>query len=65
LQDLSVEIKDLEAVTKWANQQLHAARLADGELVEVLLDGALASMERLNETADTMMRLLGELLKSA
>jgi hypothetical protein len=47
LQDLSVEIKDLEAVTKWANQQLHAARLADGELVEVLLDGALASMERL------------------
>jgi len=33
--------------------------------VEVLLDGALASMERLNETADTMMRLLGELLKSA
>jgi hypothetical protein len=40
LQDLSVEIKNLEAVTKWANQQLHAARLADGELVEVLLDGA-------------------------
>jgi hypothetical protein len=25
----------------------------------------LASMERLNETADTMMRLLWELLKSA
>ena len=31
LQDLSVEIKNLEAVTNWANQQLHAALGAGGE----------------------------------
>jgi hypothetical protein len=65
LQDLSAEIKNLEAVTKWTNQQLHAALGAGGEPPEDLLDRALASMERLNESADTMMRLLGELLKSA
>ena len=65
LQDLSVEIKNLEAVTKWANQQLHAALGAGGEPPEDLLDRALASMESLNEAADTMMLLLGELLKSA
>jgi hypothetical protein len=65
LQDLSVEMKNLEAVTNWANQQLHAALGARGEPPEDLLDRALASMERLNEAADTMMLLLGELLKSA
>jgi hypothetical protein len=65
LQDLSVEMKNLEAVTNWANQQLHAALGAGGEPPEDLLDRALASMERLNEAADTMMLLLGELLKSA
>ena len=64
LQDLSVEIKNLEAVTKWANQQLHAALGAGGEPSEDLFDGALASMENLGEAADTMMRLLGELLVS-
>jgi hypothetical protein len=65
LQDLAVEIQHLEAVTNSANQQLHAARLANGEPVEVLLDRALASIGRLNEAADTMMRLLDELLESA
>jgi len=63
--ELSVEMKNLEAVTYWANQQLHAALGAGGEPPEDLLDRALASMERLNEAADTMMRLLGELLESA
>ena len=67
LRDLSVEIQHLEAVTNAANQQLNAAAhpgaIADGELVELLLDRALASMERLSEAADTMTRLLDELLK--
>jgi hypothetical protein len=34
-------------------------------MVEVLLDRALASMERLSEAADTMTRLLDVLLKEA
>jgi hypothetical protein len=41
----------------------HEGAIADGKLVEVLLDRALASMELLNEAADTMTRLLDELLK--
>jgi hypothetical protein len=65
LQDLSVEMKNLEAVTNWANQQLHAALGAGDEPPEDHLDRALASMENLREAADTMMLLLGELLKSA
>ena len=65
LQDLTVEIKNLEAVTKWANQQLHAALGVGNDPDEDLLDRALASMENLSEAADTMMRLLGELLESA
>jgi hypothetical protein len=64
LQDISVEMKNLEAVTNAANQQLHAALGAGDEPPEDLLDGALASMERLNEAADTMTRLLDELLKA-
>jgi hypothetical protein len=67
LQDLAVEIKNLEAVTNAANQQLsaaaHAEALAGGVPAEDLLDRALASMENLSEAADTMMRLLDELLK--
>ena len=63
LQDLAVEIQHLGAVTKAANQQLHAALGAGGELAEDLLDRALASMENLTDAADTMTRLLDELLK--
>jgi hypothetical protein len=67
LRDLAVEIQKLEVITNAANQQLSAATregaIADGKLVEVLLDRALASMELLNEAADTMTRLLDELLK--
>ncbi|SRR6266404_6017650 len=65
LQDLAVEIEKLESVTNWANQQLHAALGAGGEPPEDLLDRALASMENLSEAADTMTRLLDELLESA
>jgi len=63
LQDLTVEIKNLEAVTKWANQQLHAALGVGNDPDEDLLDRALASMENLSKAADTMTRLLDELLK--
>ena len=66
LRDLAVEIQHLGAVTKWANRQLSAAAhpgaIAGGEPVEDLLD--LASMENLREAADTMTRLLDELLKT-
>jgi hypothetical protein len=68
LRDLAVEIQHLEAVTNAANQQLNAAAhpgaVGGGEPVEGLLDRALASMERLSEAADTMRRLLDELLKT-
>ena len=53
LQDLAAEIKHLEAVTNWANQQLHAALAAGGEPPEDLLNRALASTENLSEVADT------------
>jgi hypothetical protein len=53
LQDLAAEIKHLEAVTNWANQQLHAALAAGGEPPEDLLNRALASTENLSEAADT------------
>jgi hypothetical protein len=52
LRDLAVEIQHLGAVTKWANQQLHAALGAGGEPPEDLLDRALASMENLRKAAD-------------
>jgi hypothetical protein len=69
LRDLAVEIQHLEAITNAANQQLSAAAragaLAGGMPPKDLLDRALASMENLSEAADTMMLLLGELLKSA
>ena len=38
--------------------------MADGVPVEYLLDRALASMENLSEAAETMTRLLDELLKA-
>jgi hypothetical protein len=66
LQDLCVEAQHLEAVTNTANRYLHAAHVeaeAGDMPVEDLLDRALASMERLSEAADTMTRLLDELLK--
>jgi hypothetical protein len=68
LRDLAVEIQHLELVTNAANQQLGAAArlgaIAGGEPVKNLLDRALASMENLREAADTMTRLLDELLKT-
>jgi hypothetical protein len=67
LQDLAVEIQHLGLVTNAANQPLsaaHAGPVADGVPVEDLLDHALASMEHLGEAANTMTRLLDELLKA-
>ncbi len=68
LRDLAVEIQHFEAVTNAANQQhsaaAHPGAIAGGEPVEDLLDRALASMENLREAADTMTRLLDELLKT-
>jgi hypothetical protein len=46
------------------DQQLHAALGAGDDPPEDLLDRALASMENLREAADTMTRLLDELLKA-
>jgi hypothetical protein len=67
LQDLGTKVQHLEAVTNTANRYLHAAHVEDeaGDVpVEDLLDRALASMERLSEAADTMTRLLDELLQT-
>jgi hypothetical protein len=67
LQDLAVELQGLVLVTKLANQELRKARVRgmNGDVpVEDLLDRALASMERLREAANTMTRLLDELLKA-
>ena len=63
LQDLAVEMQHLEDVTNAANQRLHAALGAVGEPVEDLVDRALVSTENLSEAAETMTRLLDELLK--
>jgi hypothetical protein len=65
LRDLSVELLGLESVTNRVNQELQAAHIGaieGGEPIENLLDRALASMENLSEAAETMMRLLDELL---
>jgi len=67
LRDLAVEIQHLETVTNVANRYLHAAHVeaeAGDVPVEDLLDRALASMENLSEAADTMTRLLDELLET-
>jgi hypothetical protein len=67
VRDLAVEMQQLEAVANAANQQLSAAVRAGASVggfpPEALLDRALSSMENLREAADTMTRLLDELLK--
>ena len=66
LSDLVIELQGLEFVTKRTNLELSNASVGgmDGDVpVEDLLDRALASMEHLREAADTMTRLLDELLK--
>jgi hypothetical protein len=65
LGDLAVEVRHLENVTSRANQELRAAlgAITGGRPVEDLLDRALASMENLSESAETMTRLLDDLLK--
>jgi hypothetical protein len=58
----------LETVINETNRQLNAAQIAafeDQESGEHLLDRALASLERLNEIAEAMMRCLDELLTAA
>ncbi len=67
LSDLAIELQGLELVTKRASLELgkaHAAAMDDDVPVEDLLDRALASMVHLSEAADTMTRLLDELLKT-
>ena len=55
----------LENITSRANQELRAAlgAITGGRPVEDLLDRALAAMENLSESAETMTRLLDDLLK--
>ena len=66
LRDLAVEVSHLEnIVASRANQELRAAlgAITGGRPVEDLLDRALAAMENLSESAETMTRLLDDLLK--
>jgi hypothetical protein len=59
-------LRELETVTNQTNLELEAAPVAaieDHVPVEHLLDRALASMERLSEVAEAMMRWLDVLPK--
>ncbi len=67
LSDPVNELQGLELVTRRASLELgkaHAGGVDGAVPVGDLLDRALASMEHLREAADTMTRLLEELLKS-
>jgi hypothetical protein len=66
LQELAVRLRELETVTNQTNLELEAAQVAaieDHVPAEHLLDRALASMERLSEVAEAMMRWLDVLPK--
>jgi hypothetical protein len=56
-------LKELEAVTNETNRQLRVALLPaakHGVPAEPVLERALASLEKLNEMAEAMMRRLDE-----
>ena len=65
LRDLARRLQELETVTKETNRQLRATlRLPtakDAVSTEPALDHALASLERLDEIAESIMRRLDEL----
>jgi hypothetical protein len=65
--DLAERLQVLEAATNETNQYLRAAFVEANDSharAEPLLDRALASLEHLNEIAETMMRWLNELSKA-
>ena len=65
LRDLARRLQELETITKETNRQLRATlRLPtakDAVSTEPALDHALASLERLDEIAESIMRRLDEL----
>ena len=67
LSELQGRLQELDEVTQKVNRQLRAALrpVSEGGSTEPVVDQALASLEHLNEIADSMMRRLEELLTAA
>ena len=67
LRELGARLRELDEVTQEANRQLRVALrpVAEGASTEPIIDQALASLEHLNEIAESMMRRLDELLTAA
>jgi AcrR family transcriptional regulator len=67
LRELASRLKELDEVTQEINRQLRIALrpVSDGSSTEPVIDQALASLEHLNEIAESMMRRLDELLTAA
>jgi hypothetical protein len=67
LRELAARLQELDEVTQRINRQLRAALrpVAEGASTEPVIDQALASLEHLNEIAESMRRRLDELLTAA
>ena len=67
LRELAGRLQELDEVTQKINRQLRVALrpVAEGGSTEPIVDQALASLEHLNEIAESMMQRLDELLTAA
>jgi len=67
LRELAGRLQELDEVTQEISRQLRVALcpVAQGGSTEPVVDQALASLEHLNETAESMLRRLDELLTAA
>jgi hypothetical protein len=67
LRELNARLRELDEVTQETNRQLQVALrpVSGGVSTAPVIDQALASLEHLNEIADSMMRRLDELLTAA
>jgi hypothetical protein len=67
LRELGERIRELDEITQETNRQLRIGlrSVAEGTSREPVVDRALASLEHLNEFAESMMQRLDELLRAA
>jgi hypothetical protein len=67
LRELAGRLRELDEVTQEIDRQLRIALrpVGEGSSTEPVIDQALASLEHLNEMAESMMRRLDELLTAA
>ena len=65
--ELGERLRELDEVTQETSRELRVALrpIAEGVSTEPVINGALASLEHLNEIVDSMMRRLDELLSAA